>query len=759
MSPKYDLHKLGWKAFQDLCLTILREILGQTVEASLDTHDGGQDGAFSGIWHAQDGEDLTGHFVAQCKHTSQAGRNLRPSDLTSELSKVEKLVARGRCDTYLLMTNAGLSFPTRAKLTEDLQDAGVKYIRYFDTTWINSLIHENSRLRMHVPRLYGLGDLSQILDARAYAQARAILASMREDLSKVVLTGTYRKALAALEEHRFVLLVGEPAAGKTTIASMLAMAAIDGNDASPLKLDHPKSLADHWNPDEPSQLFWLDDAFGVTQYEHDRVLAWNHVLPRLRPMLRSGATIVMTSRDYIYNRARGSLKESAFPLLRESQVVVDVRDLELPEKRQILYNHLKLGGQPRAFLSRLKPHLEGVARNARFIPETARRLADPLFTKGLTIGRSSIERFVEQQESFLRDVVRGLDADSQAALALIYLRGGRLQSPVDLRSREEQVLQRLGSQLGGCIAALRAMDKSLVLRTDAGAAAFWQFKHPTIGDAYAADLAASSEHMTIFIEGGDPERLVYQVTCGEVGIKNAVVLTRDMFSQMAEKLESIQPGATWQERYDKKERMMSFLSYRCSKEFLSFYFRRNPALFQAVSKPGLSLGAMGEVRLATRLHAFGLLPEQHRQRFVHTVSEYAVRGLDLYALGNSDIRALFTDDELTDLTRRLRSDLLPQLDDVRAGWESEYEPGESAQDLMSERLEELDSLKELLADDREAGSEIEYQKSAIQEWVDEHPEVGWEPAHRRHQLPDLLDVDGSKRSIFDDIDAEDALKK
>uniref|UniRef100_UPI002024DF8E hypothetical protein n=1 Tax=Chryseobacterium sp. Marseille-Q3244 TaxID=2758092 RepID=UPI002024DF8E len=35
--------------------------------------------------------------------------------------------------------------------------------------------------------------------------------------------------------------------------------------------------------------------------------------------LKQGIKIVMTSRDYIYNRARNDLKESAFPLFNESQ--------------------------------------------------------------------------------------------------------------------------------------------------------------------------------------------------------------------------------------------------------------------------------------------------------------------------------------------------------------------------------------------------------------------------------------------------------
>ncbi len=39
----YDLHTLGWNSFQQLCLTITREILGQTVESFLDSGDGGRE--------------------------------------------------------------------------------------------------------------------------------------------------------------------------------------------------------------------------------------------------------------------------------------------------------------------------------------------------------------------------------------------------------------------------------------------------------------------------------------------------------------------------------------------------------------------------------------------------------------------------------------------------------------------------------------------------------------------------------------------
>src|SRR5258706_8882928 len=541
----YDLHNLGWHSFQQLCLTITREILGQTVESFLDSHDGGRDGAFSGTWKQTGQENLSGSFVIQCKFTSRANHLVTMDDLSDEVEKARRLAAKGRCDSYILMTNGGLSGSRAEQIKEALVVAGVKLVAVFGSTWITQQINENKRLRMLVPRVYGLGDLSQILDERAYSQARAILETLREDLAKVVITDGYRRAAEALDRHSFVLLIGEPAAGKTTIASLLAMAAVDQWNASMLKLDDPGTVAERWNPEEPSQFFWVDDAFGVTQYEEFLVSRWNHVLPQIKTMLRKGAKIVMTSRDYIYNRARNDLKEGAFPLLRESQVVIDVRDLTGEEKRQILYNHLKLGKQPRSFLSEIKLYLDDVADHPHFIPETARRLGDPLFTKHLFIDSYYLAEFVERREQLLEEVLQGLDADSKAALALIYMRNDRLESPLQLNADETDALDRLGSDLGGCIAALDALNGSLVLHLHADNEAFWQFKHPTIGDAYARILVQSPELLGIYIQGSAPDKLVEQVTCGQAGIERAVVVPKPLFSMMLSKLESFGPRKSY----------------------------------------------------------------------------------------------------------------------------------------------------------------------------------------------------------------------
>jgi hypothetical protein len=755
----YDLHSLGWHSFQQLCLTITREILGQTVESFLDSSDAGRDGAFAGTWAFSQGEALSGRFVIQCKFTSKRDKNLSLSDLTDEVEKVRRLVQNGRCDCYVLMTNAGLSGSICEDVEKLFKDAGVKQVLSFGSTWLCQKIQESKRLRMLVPRIYGLGDLSQILDERAYKQAKVLLSSLREDLSKVVLTGAYRRAADALNKHGFVLLIGEPAAGKTTIASMLSIGALDQWGASTLKLDNAEKVTEHWNPDEPSQFFWIDDAFGVTQYESFLVHGWNHALPMVRTMLRKDAKIVMTSRDYIYKRARNDLKEGAFPLLRESQVVIDVRDLTLEEKQQILYNHMKLGRQEKPFRTAIKPHLPSIASHSRFIPETARRLADPLFTAGLDLSRYYLNEFVEKQELFLQEVLQGLDADSKAALALIYMRNDSLESPVQLQQSEREAVERLGSSLGGCGTALESLSGSLVQHTHAEDVAVWRFKHPTVGDAYAGLLLQSPELLGIYVHGSPMDKLMGQVTCGDVGLERAVVLPKALFSLVLKRLNEFSAPTRYKSpvlaSWDSQRRIGDFLSSRCSKDFLVQYIEEHPEFLDRVSKPGLFLNSVSEVDVAIRLHKLGILPEEHRKCFVTTVVYYAINGEDLYAIESLRIQSVFTSEELADFHARVRAELVPNLADVRRTWESNRSSDERPDSYMEPLLDSFSALKKEFADDPDILSTIDREVELAQGWVSENMP---DDADKERPARAFGDVDTTEqppaqlRGIFDDVD-------
>jgi len=753
-AQKYDLHQLGWHSFQQLCLAVTTEVLGQTVESFLDGNDAGRDGAFQGTWQESAEGALSGKFVIQCKFTARRDHNLTLSEISDEVSKVEALVAKGLCDVYFLITNAGVTGVSSSKLNDAFRAVGVKHVRVFDTTWLCQKIEMSSKLRMNVPRLYGLGDLSHILDERRSKQTRALLSELKPDLAKTVVTDTYRRALKALETQGFVLLVGEPAAGKTTIASLLAMCAMDEWESQVFKLTTPEQVSAHWNTEEASRFIWVDDAFGVTQYESHLVMGWNRTLDSLTAMIKLGHRVVMTSRDYIYKQARRDLKKTSFPLFEESQVVIDVKELSVAEREQILYNHLKLGDQSKGILGRLKPFLPDVAANERFIPETARRLGNSQYTKSLSYDKQSITEFVVKQQQILLDTLQNMDEHSRAALALVYMKEGALDSPVALNEQEIRALHRLGSSEAECLRALDNLSESFVQLVDTDSARFWRYKHPTIGDAFALILADSPEHLEIFIDGTDIERLMDLVMCGNVGVTNATNIPSGLFEGIAQRLKLYESGVDRSIFYFlRRERFYSFLSLRCSRDFLVKYSSVDPQLFDRIVRDFARSWTGSSFPLAKRLLDLELLPENHRLSIVEQLITEALDGDELAVIHDSELHAFFTSEELESFLGRIKSELESVVDTSCQKLTENFSYGNDAESLVSELDYNLELILAAYPSWPGIQQIIDTQRRWLEDWVS-GVTGGDEKSEPSRPVSDPSPVAAFRRdrSIFDDID-------
>ena len=108
-APCYELHSLGWKAFQQLCVSVAAEVWGQTVQGFFDSQDGGRDGAFYGTWRSGKGETFDGSFTIQCKFSQKSGRSINIASLRDEIEKAKRLASRGLADNYFLFTNMQLT--------------------------------------------------------------------------------------------------------------------------------------------------------------------------------------------------------------------------------------------------------------------------------------------------------------------------------------------------------------------------------------------------------------------------------------------------------------------------------------------------------------------------------------------------------------------------------------------------------------------------------------------------------------------------
>lgn len=675
--PVFDLHKLGWKAFEDLIGCVLKETLGQTVQTFSDGPDGGRDGAFYGTWIQKNGgEALSGNFTIQCKHTGKPSVSLSSAIVSDELPKVTSLAERGLADVYLLFTNHLLPAGTAAKLEEEIRQAGAKQARVFGAEWICHAIAANPTLRRLVPRLYGLGDLTQIITNQAYQQARSVLDSLSEELACFVPTDAYRKCAHALKECGFVILIGEPASGKTMIANLMALSAADEWNLQTLILNAPEDLDKRWNPDDPAQFFWVDDAFGSNQYDPRRVQEWNQRLPQLRAAIHKGTRVVFTSRTYIFKSAEKQLNTHKFELFNESSVTIKVEELSELERSMILYNHLRFGKQSKSFLSDVKDCLAMAIATPKFLPEIARRFSIPKFTGKLVKSSEGVEEFFANPMSVMEDTIKGLAHAESAAIALVFVNGGSL--PIPLSENDSATLGTIAamrSDIGNVKAALPSLEDSLLRKVTIDTNQYWQFRHPTIRDAFASIVGSNPESVDIYISGANKERLIAEVSCGDMGIEGVkVIVPQGLFNRV---LAIIAPDGRELGLVDS---IVPFLAKKCSLEFVRLYF--NDAKLVAML-PGLMHSPYdfdAALTLIQRLKVVNLLPEIVRLAAIERIRSLA-ESYYWYGFVDGDlIGTLITEEENKKLLAEQKDVIYSNQQEIISNLESNWDVDDDPED-------------------------------------------------------------------------------
>ena len=365
--------------------------------------------------------------------------------------------------------------------------------------------------------------------------------------------------------------------------------------------------------------------------------------------------------------------------------------------------------------------------------------------------------FVDRQDAFIQDVIRSLDAESKAVLALVYMRNGKLESPITFGLPEREAVERLGGTLGGCVNSLKSLRGTMVQLMLESGASYWKFKHPTIGDAVAALLSVNAEMIGIYIKGTPIEKLVQQVTCGKVGLEKAIIVPASLFGLVIDRIEAAYAARYKTEEmsfWDVRARVETFLSYRCTKEFLGMLLQRQPKLLDRVSDPGLYLNAVSEVDLAVRLNEVDLLPEEYRRRFVEKIVGYALDGEDLYGIGDSRIQSVFTAAEREEFKNKLRGVLVPNLHEVRDRWESDR--GSESPDVhMQPYLNSLGPLRDLFANEADIANAVANEIQETKEWIEfQLGDYGEDnpPQRRFGEVSAGPAIWASGRNIFDDID-------
>jgi hypothetical protein len=373
----YRLEELGWLQFQALCA------------AAVEQDTGVGDAAWHGAADARRDVLLPGGLPGRLRGPTLASvvwlrRQIPPERRRSACLGLLDGVRDGfqarardgtRAASLLLMTNAAelIDADMLSAMVSDLVNPEAVVVA--GIAELSRRLDASPELRRRFPAALGTTDLARLLPA-APREASTIDRRAAHQLAPLfVATNPYRRALASLEQHGFVVLTGPPEVGKTAIAQMLALAQLtDGWEAHDCR--DPDELLGRYR-EGTRQIFIADDAFGSTEYRPDSAERWARELDRVLARMDERHWLVWTSRPAPLaaglrrvHRERGLER---FP--DPGAVQVDASRLSIEEKVLILFRHAQAAGLDDYRRHIVQTYGEQIVAHRYFTPERIRRLA------------------------------------------------------------------------------------------------------------------------------------------------------------------------------------------------------------------------------------------------------------------------------------------------------------------------------------------------------------------------------------------------
>jgi hypothetical protein len=663
------------------------------------------------------------------------------------------------------MTRMSVDAPVAVAIRNRLKTLGVRKPHILGRQYLVRAIKSSPRLRALVPQVYGLGDLTTILDQRFLQQTRALLDHWIPKLKVYVPTAAHREAVKALTEHGIVLLLGNPSAGKSAIGAILSTIASEDMRHTVLNLTSPRDFEAGWNPNDPGRFFWIDDAFGANVLREEYVQDWTSAFRKVQAAISHGNKFLLTSRRYIYEAAKVRLGARNLPMFSDGKAVVDVGRLTNEEKTQILYNHINFGNQTQSWKRYVKVHLPAVADVQEFLPGIAERLGDPTFTKGLSPTGAELIRFMREPREHLTDTINALDERLRAGLILVYVHQGALRVDGMDQIAAQTVSDLAGVPLPRIRESLHELKGSFLRVATVEDGEVWQFAHPTISDALTDILKGRPHMMEALLRGATIETILSSFVCeGASPIRDAAVVPATLDDILVTRLSRVSDETFT------NMRLFRFLTDRASDPVFRRVVAANPEMLarHAWSSAQTSLDA--RILTHARAHRFGLLPEELQLETASRLEDAAAEAFDLSFFEDDDLLRLIPPARLVALGITLRVATLPNAPDSIKAIADEADLDNEPDSHFEEFSNSLDTFENMFQLDDTTAGLIESAREAIASAVDEltqkkaAAEAEEEEDHsddwnymssvsRRPtvQAPTFAHA-AAKRSVFDDVD-------
>jgi hypothetical protein len=447
---QYNLENLHWREFERLITFYLKEKIGEGVWTFDGSQDKGRDAEFRGEANEFPSKSCTfrGDWIFQVKHKTTRTRTLSQveskllQDLKDELEKIFRK-HHFRCDNYIYITNISVSNNFRSLATSVFDDffraslpTGIKLnFRVIEYKDLEPFIAKNPSVRRAFPSLLTFTDLENVFLKKEETKNKGYLRSARNSINRFVSTTHYATAVDLLAESSFLMIVGDPKSGKTSIVEALAIAFLEEGHFKPYFVrttDEFFTIAAYLAAGERA-LFICDDIFGQHELDGGKLEDWTNYFQSVMGLVDENHRFVFTTRKYIYEQfANKSGLRRFFPEEENpSRYVIKLSSLTKDEREQILVKHLQHSTLPVEILRTTFSAKEQILACPDFSPEVIRSLVSLLGSIPSHSVRTVIASHIKHPNQYLYDFFDNISADKRLLLLSVAVAPNRNATKVE----------------------------------------------------------------------------------------------------------------------------------------------------------------------------------------------------------------------------------------------------------------------------------------------------------------------------------------
>ncbi|ALI97788.1 ATP-binding protein [Rufibacter tibetensis] len=301
-----------------------------------------KDGKDKGIDLLYSTEDCEYEIVGQVKHYYRSGFSLMIKELVGkEKDKVLKL----QPNKYIFATSVDLSVSN----TEEIKNVFAPYIKSLNDIYgkkdLNRLIDSNkSVLDRHFKLWFSSAEiLLKILKYNIEGRSNEFKETfLKKKFRLYVNTPILEDAKDKLERNNFVIITGEPGAGKTTTAELILYDYLKNDFMLSYIYDDIKEIESVLKEDETKQIFYYDDFLGHNAYEIIRAKSSETAFLRILQRINRSKNkkIIFTTRTFILNEAVSESEKLRRFNLKTRESILKLNAYSWDMKASILKNHI-----------------------------------------------------------------------------------------------------------------------------------------------------------------------------------------------------------------------------------------------------------------------------------------------------------------------------------------------------------------------------------------------------------------------------------